>query len=226
MFLDESGGFPKDGDRYFVVGSFTVGNPRRTAKAFLSWRASRFPRRLRRQAEVKFSDSHIDERLRLRTIHYLSKLDVRVVASFLAKENIPAAYRATTGLKQTGLLYASVVAETLEHYCPPPDGELRVFRDMRHLQGLTSRAFNDLVRAHVSPRIPAGSVCIIQAVDSTTNPNIQIADWICGALGRYHNQKERGEEFYRLIKNNMISHQELFPSYWETRWQTEKPTAR
>ena len=48
-------------------------------------------------------------------------------------------------------------------------------------------------------------------VDSTTNANIQIADWISGALARYLEQKPFGKEYYEILKNNVIGEgKELF----------------
>ena len=45
IFLDESGQFTKNNkEKYFIVGSFTVGNPRRTEKQFYSWQRNKFPK--------------------------------------------------------------------------------------------------------------------------------------------------------------------------------------
>jgi hypothetical protein len=42
-------------------------------------------------------------------------------------------------------------------------------------------------------------------VDSQTNRNIQIADWISGAIARYFEKGSLGEESFRILKNNFIS---------------------
>ncbi|OGF22547.1 hypothetical protein A2Y83_04255 [Candidatus Falkowbacteria bacterium RBG_13_39_14] len=56
IFIDESGNFNKEADgKYFVVGSFTVGDQRRTNKAFRSWTHNRFPKKMRTQSEIKAS---------------------------------------------------------------------------------------------------------------------------------------------------------------------------
>jgi len=50
IFIDESGQFKKhDHHEYFIVGSFTIGNPRRTEKQFNVWRKTKFPKKLRNQ---------------------------------------------------------------------------------------------------------------------------------------------------------------------------------
>ena len=60
VYLDESGTLTESDGKYFIVGSFTVGDPRRISKAFRKWQKSKFPRKLKGQAEVKFSNSSLD----------------------------------------------------------------------------------------------------------------------------------------------------------------------
>ena len=40
----------------------------------------------------------------------------------------------------------------------------------------------------------------VQAVDSTTNPLVQVADWVYWALARYYERKPMGQQFYNAIK--------------------------
>ena len=104
IFLDESGQFKgPDHEKYFVVGSFTVGNPRRTEKQFRSWQNSRFPRKMRSQSEIKFGDVKIKDDLRLRTLKCIANLDVRIHYAYFLRENIPFDYWKKNTL-QTGLL--------------------------------------------------------------------------------------------------------------------------
>ena len=61
IFIDESGQFTKNSQgKYFVIGTFTVGNQRRTLKKFRMWQKTRFPRKMRDQNEIKFSDVGIN----------------------------------------------------------------------------------------------------------------------------------------------------------------------
>src|SRR5271157_1980340 len=100
IFLDESGQFVrKDHEKYFVVGSFTVGDPRRTKKQIRSFFRSRYPKKQRNLPEIKFSSSGIDDRLRLRTLKHISELDVRIKYAFLKRENIPVDFRQAGGIK-------------------------------------------------------------------------------------------------------------------------------
>lgn len=224
LFLDESGNFPKDGEDFFVLGSFTVGDPHRTAKRFHEWRVNAFPRKFRHQAEVKFIDNHLDESLRLRAIAYLAKLDIRIVVTYFDKRNIPEEYRRREGgIQRAGYLYASTITKTIELYLPTADTDLRVYYDRRNLQGLTRRAFQEIVRANVLPKLAPRSIFEINDVDSTTDMNVQIADWVASAFGRYHNRKAGSDRYYQLLRNNLIQHRELFAEQWDQR-QTETPT--
>lgn len=100
IFLDESGQFIKSAkEKSFVIGSFTVGDVRRTHKSFRTWCRTRFPRRLRHRAEIKFSDSNINESLRVRTLQYIANLDVRICYTHLFCENIPEEFRAKASIQ-------------------------------------------------------------------------------------------------------------------------------
>ena len=79
IFLDESGQFTKnDHEKYFVIGSFTVGNPRRTEKQFRAWQKTRFPKKMRNQNEIKFADIKIDNNLRLCKLRWLILRQMRI----------------------------------------------------------------------------------------------------------------------------------------------------
>ncbi len=213
IFLDESGQFSKHNDeKYFVVGSFTIGEPKRTAKAFKGWCAAHFPKKKRNQSEIKWSATGIDDKLRLRTIKFISRLDVRVRYTYLLKENIPSDFRKKDKFKD-GLLYTNIVGETLEMYLPSTDSDFRVFCDQRKLSGMTSGAFKETVRARMFPRLPKDVNFQIEMVDSAINPNIQIVDWICGATARYLEGGKLGKECYDILKNNIIGEgKEVFGS--------------
>ena len=52
----------------------------------------------------------------------------------------------------------------------------------------------------------------------TVSENL-LADWICGALARYYEEKPQGKEFYDVLKNNIIKGKELFSDYWTNKWE-------
>lgn len=198
-----------------------TGNQRRTAKMFRKWQREKLPRKLRYKDEVKFNDSGLDDKLRLRTLSHFAKHDIRIFYTFLQTENIPTEYRKKKGI-ETGLLYAEIVAKTLNLLLPTSDLEFRIFRDRRHLYRLSQEQFNKIIKIDLLPKLPARSLIQIEAVDSTTNPNIQIADWIAGALFRYYHKRKNGEKFFVSLKNSIIGHDELFRDYWTRKWTNKK----
>lgn len=219
IFLDESGSLTGKNGRYFIVGSYTVGDPRRIGKAFRKWQNSKFPRKVKTQPEVKFNDSHLSDELRTRTLKFLAKQDVRIFYTYLKDNNIPAQYKAKDRSIKTGLLYREIIGDTLELYLPIIESEFRVFRDQRILKGVILSEFNEHLIARLLPLLPAKTLIQIQAMDSTSSPQIQVADWICGALARYHEQKPLGEDFYKILKNNIVKAKELFSHYWKKKWE-------
>jgi hypothetical protein len=219
IFIDESGQFSKNnGGGYFIVGSFSVGNPRRTEKGFCSWQRSRFPRKFRHQPEIKFCDVKIEDNLRLKTLNHIAKLDVRINYSYLLKKNIPEEYWKKDKL-QSGHLYANIIGEILEMYLPTTDKEFRVFCDERHLKNLTKSQFEELLKNRLAPKLLSGSIVQIEMIDSKKNANIQIADWISGALAWYLENKPLGKECFVTLKNNIICSKELFEGHWENKYK-------
>lgn len=61
-----------------MVGTFTISDQRATAKAFRSWHRTRFPKKMQKQNEIKWSATGISDELRLRTIKHISDLNVRM----------------------------------------------------------------------------------------------------------------------------------------------------
>lgn len=214
IFLDETGQLVnhKNGD-YFIVATFTTGDPRRSLKKFMSWRRLKFPNKLKKLSEVKFSDGNIDDKLRLNTLKQIAKLDVRIRYSFIKNENIPLDFYSKNGLL-SGHLYTEIVTSVLQSYLPNSDKDFRVFCDNRNLKSLKRSEFKSIVLTKLLPKVAPNSIVQIEMLDSTTNANIQIADWICGALGRYYNNGKLGQECFDIFKNNLLNEGiELFKDY-------------
>ena len=66
------------------------------------------------------------------------------------------------------------------------------------------------------PQLSKNSIIEIEMIDSKKNGNIQMVDWVAGALARYLERKELGEECYTILKNNILENggRELFQDYW------------
>lgn len=204
IFLDETGQLSKNNEgQYFIIGTFTTGDPRRLQKQFRVWRHNKFPRKLKDLSEVKFSDQGINDGLKLKTIKFISDLDVRIRYGFIKLQNISNDYQGKNGIK-SGHLYTDMVSKILESYLPISDISFRVFCDTRNLKGLTSSEFKSIVTSNIKSQLAPKSIIQIERLDSTTNVNIQIADWICGALDRYYNNKKFGKDFFASLKNNFL----------------------
>lgn len=219
IYLDETGNFIKGSGKYFIVATFTVGDPQRIANAFRRWQHSKFSRRLRDQPEVKFNDAHLTDDLRKKTIKYLAKQDIRIFYTYLKITNVPQEYRKKGRVHKSGLLYAEIVRATLELYIPLTEPQFIVIRDKRTLKGMSPTEFHERLKISLLPNLPPKTLFHIQAVDSTSSPQVQIADWVCGALGRYYEGKENGVEFYNFLKNNIVKEKELFSDYWTKLWE-------
>lgn len=219
IYLDESGDLRRSDTKYFVVGTYTVGDPKRIAKAFRKWQKSKFPRILKDQAEIKFNDPHLTDDLRLKTINYLCKQDIRIFYNFLKITNIPEEYRKKGIVHKTGLLYTEIVASTLELYLPITEKEFIVIRDQRSLKGVTLSQFNEKLKIRLLPQLPAKTNFKIHSVDSTSSALVQVSDWVCGALARFYENKPEGQAFYEKLKKNIIEEKELFSDYWTKRWE-------
>ncbi|MGI8419415.1 MAG: hypothetical protein ACR2LN_02105 [Candidatus Levyibacteriota bacterium] len=88
IYLDETGDFFKGKEKYFIIATFTVGDPQRIANAFRRWQRNKFPKKIKTQSEVKFNDAHLTDDLRIKTIAFIAKQDVRIFYTFLNKRNI------------------------------------------------------------------------------------------------------------------------------------------
>jgi len=141
-----------------------------------------------------------------------------IILTYL-KRNIPDDYRKEDKL-ESGLLYTNIIGETLEMYLPVTDKEFRVFCDQRHLKGIKRSEFKKILINRLLPQLPQGAVIQIEMIDLAQNTNIQIADWIGGALAWFLENKRFGNEYYQILKNNLLGEgEELFKDYWENKYK-------
>lgn len=215
IFLDESGDIKGKTSKCFIICAFKTGNKRRIEKEFIRWQRENYPKKLKYQSEVKFTDRLIDERLRLSTIEFLIKQDPAIFYSYIKPKNIPKEYRKRNKIHETGKLYGQLVADTIDLVLPSAEKEFRVFTDKRNLKGITSAEFKEMLKISIIPKLTAKALLQIELVDSTTVRGVQIADWFCGAISRYLEKKINGEEYYALLKNNIIKETELFKDHWD-----------
>ena len=121
-------------------------------------------------------------------------------------------------------MYTNIIGETLEMYLPVTDKEFRVFCDKRHLKGIKRSEFKKILINRLLPQLPQGAIIQIEMIDSAQNANIQIADWISGALAWFLENKRLGKECYQILKNNLLgTGKELFKDYWENKFKNKNP---
>ena len=84
--------------------------------------------------------------------------------------------------------------------------------------------FKKILINRLLPQLPKGVIVQVEMFDSAQNVNIQIADWVVGALAWFLEDKHLGNEFYQILKNNLLGKgKELFKDYWETKYKDKKP---
>ncbi len=128
---------------------------------------------------------------------------MRIRFGFLLRSNIPSTYR-RKGKIESGLLYTSIIGEILEQYLPISDKEIHIFCDQRSLKGMTKGDFENAIRARLLPLCAPDVQVQVEMIDSTSNANMQIADWISGAIARYLEKAYLGEECYKILKNSLL----------------------
>lgn len=115
----------------------------------------------------------------------------------------------------------------LDLYLPINDLEMRIFCDKRHLKGIKRSQFKEILKARLLPKLSKNSIIEIEMIDSTSNANIQVIDWICGSLAHYLEGKKLGIVYYQILKNNLLSGGlELFKGYWDEKNGNKKPNQK
>jgi len=215
IFFDESGNFQGDKEKLFIVGGFITGNQRITAKAFRKWQHSKFTnKKLQYRTEVKFTDTRLTDKLRAQTLLYLTQQNIRIVYTFLKAENIPLEFRKKSTI-ESGRLYTEIIAKTLDIIFPSAESKVILNLDHRSLKKVSQKEFKEALRLHLLLKLPKKASVYVNTVDSATDSNIQIADWICGALYRYHTKRKFGKEFYKILHSSITASEELFKDYWK-----------
>lgn len=203
IYVDEAGNFSGKQHTHFVLAAFTTDAPRVTHKAFTATKQTKLSKRFRSYAEIKFSDAKIPRSFKIKALKRVCAENIGIYALILHKENIPKDLRG----RKEGLFYCHRVGELLQ-LCPLASiTQARVFLDRRRLKGLTRKNFDTELRTYLAARLTAKTSIVIEHVDSTTNVNVQIADFIAGA---FFQKYERGNnEFYRTIESCIRVEQEI-----------------
>lgn len=210
IFVDESGQLINSQRRYFVVAAFLTKNPRKTAKRFRAWHHSRFPRSVLHQSEVKFSNKNVDHKLRLKTLKFICSLNINIQYSYVFPPNIPSIYF-HKGTMKSGHVYNEIVGTTLERFVDYTGMNFLAYCDKRHLRDFSESDFRKTIQTRIAPHMAGNSLIRITMVDSQQYSNIQIADWIVGAIAAYINESDYGDEYMDILQSNLLgSGNELF----------------
>ncbi len=205
IFLDESGNFAKHAnERFFVIGSMVVDNQRFTDKGIRKWFKSKFPRKMRNQNEIKWSSNGITPELRLKTLRYIASMGVGIRFGFLLRQNIPLSFRGKNNTVDTGILYTNIVGEVLKSYLPSAQSEIYIFCDERPLKGMTRQQFEKSIINELLPFCPPQTRIQIEMIDSTANGNMQIVDWISGALRAYLEGLPCGNDYFSALSGSLL----------------------
>lgn len=88
IFIDESGHISTSNtDTVFVLGSFATNEYINIEKKIKSWFYNKYPKKFRSQSEIKWS-SDIKDDLRLKTLKYITNLNIDISYAYLTKKDI------------------------------------------------------------------------------------------------------------------------------------------
>lgn len=69
---------------------------------------------------------------------------------------------------------------------------------------MSKSEFETHIASRLLPLCIAGTMIQVRMIDSTSNVNMQIADWISGAISRYLENGKNGEDYFKILKNNFL----------------------
>jgi hypothetical protein len=203
VFLDEAGNLRDDRNRHAVLVAFVTDQPKVTRKCFVRARQAKLPTKYQHYAEIKFSDRVIPDDFKKHVLRQLARTEIQIYALVVVKEHLPPEFR----IQAEGIIYCHLVGQLLELCGLEESNEVYLFLDRRSLQGLTRQEFDARLRHRLLCQLREGVRLEIQHPDSTTNVNVQVADFLCGAIFRKY---ERGnQEHYALIERRIIAEEIL-----------------
>jgi len=186
IYIDESGTLGGSREPYFILAGIIPPNQYSASKCLKKIRQNYLKKEYLQLDELKYNNSSKDIVRRILTC--IVKHDIQFY--YIAHEKKPAIGNLTDlSCRLTGQLIQGILAENPAQPC--------VYID-RYLNGRKLEQFNHDLTTLIGP-------VSISHVDSRTNPGIQIADYIAGALNTYHNRPddENGAAYYEIIQNNL-----------------------
>lgn len=180
IFIDESGQFSTQNDtKNFVIGSFGVNDNKHTYNKISAWFKNKFQNR---KNEIKWSDTYISDKLRLKTLRYIKRLDIDI--NFAHINKIPKQYYSKGGL-ESGRLYVDLVIKALRKYNLKGQDSVYVYCDRRALKNIKIEEFIKIIKTGLTKMCSIGCNITVETINSHHSMNIQIADWLAGAKFRF-----------------------------------------
>jgi hypothetical protein len=198
VFVDEAGNLRADRDRYSVLVAFVTEQPKATRKCFVRAKQTKLPRQYQHYAELKFSDRVIPDDFKKHVLRQVARNEIRIYVLVVAKEYLASNFSG----QAEGMIYCHLVTRLLESCHLAESDEVYLFLDRRSLGGLTRQEFDARLRRQLLTRLRERARLEIQHPDSTTSVNIQVVDFLCGAV--FQKYERCNPEYYSLIEDRIV----------------------
>ena len=186
IYIDESGdlGFTEKASPYFVIAALIVREPLAIRRCFAKIRRNRLRKKYRELPEFKFNNSSPEIKKRILTC--IASADVDIAYCVLRKEQVYPHLRSNHQIVYN-YLTGSLISHIIQRFSILGDVEITVDKS---LNGIQREAFDQyLVYKTFEKNQTYDSAVIridIEHADSRTEPCIQAADFIAGALHHYY----------------------------------------
>ena len=196
IIIEESGQFSKKSKtKNFVIGAFGVSNIKYSYNKISAWFKDKFVKEKYRN-EIKWSSEEISDTLRLKTLTHIKGLEIEIQYVHINNKEIPLSYYNLKGL-ESGKLYVDLIIQVLKKFNLKSEDLIHIFCDNRSLKNIPTNQFKKFLLRYLYDQYGTKKTIHIDIVTSHTHINIQIADWITGAISRYlekgHLWKEIGQ---------------------------------
>lgn len=184
IYIDESGQLSFNSkEHFFVVAGFSTYNQKEIQKKMKIWFQTKFPKKIRMQSEIKWTD-RIDDDLRIKTLMFMKKLDITIIFKFITKEILIKQY-STHRRFDPSKIYIDLLLEVLLNCNLNNNNFIYIRCDRRPMKNVTSQEFTEIIRKDLYEIVKLSTIIDVEMIDSTTSMGIQIADWIAGSIIRY-----------------------------------------
>ena len=186
IYIDESGdlGFTEKASPYFVIAALIVHEPLAIRRCFAKIRRNKLRKKYRELPEFKFNNSSPE--IKKRILACIASADVDIAYCVLRKEQVYPHLRSNHQIVYN-YLTGSLISHIIQRFSIFGDVEITVDKS---LNGIQREAFDQYLVYKTFEKNqtydPAAIRIDIEHADSRTEPCIQAADFIAGALHYYY----------------------------------------